>query len=79
MSVMTAELIRNRIASATEFSPIAVFSVAGERDKFNALFASTAVSQLAIAEDRNLIGVYVRGETQAFNEDVMAFKQGLGA
>ena len=60
MTVSSVAVVMDRILSATEQSPIAVFKV-GESGLVDAVFAATLYSQAKIAGDDNLIGIYHSG------------------
>jgi len=58
MTIMTIDLVMDRIKSATRYSPIAVFHSVGE-GKLDALFASTVMTEIKIRkEGKFLVGVY---------------------
>jgi len=68
MSISTINVISERIKTANEVSPIAVFET-DKKDLFNAVFAKTVLTEKKIdMGDSGLIGVF-------FGEDgVRAFK-----
>ena len=62
MSVMTVAGAMDRIRSATERSPIAVFMIRPGATAVNVVFANTVLSLKAQEEpSANLIGVYHKG------------------
>ena len=62
MSVSSIQVIMDRIASATETSPIAVFKVPEKCGKLEAVFGATVMTQKKITEgDPDLVGVFHKG------------------